>query len=308
MTTAKTRKTKRGISAADNSRDRLLEAREKAVSARETAMEAVGRVSEGRSAMNKLEETLTEILDEAEQFIQKHNVHEQEIIPQPNGGSFPDEPFDIYPEIKRKTVSAEAGRSRQLEQLIHDLIEEKARKKIEQVEEEARIYKIKAQQAFEEAETVKKAAQTAIARVRREALELAEKEIARARKEIGLARYAAEDAVRQAQEETNRYKEEAETANCDARLAISLAQEKIKTLTEEMRAIQQQALADANKARAEILKAKEEAETARRQSRKAISRAEAESRSIQQEAEDSITRVNEILLRAGRHVAGMTPE
>ena len=284
----------------DSSHDPLLEAQKNAINARETAMEAVGRISEERNAMNTLDDTLAKILDEAERRIRKHGSQKQVTVPEPDDGSFPDEPIDIYPEIKRKTANPEMSGSRQIIQLIHDLTEEKAQAKTQQLNEEARIHKIQAQQALDEAETVKKAAENA----------------------IGLA-----------QEEASRYREEAEKASDDARLAISLARERVKAASEEIKAVQQQASVDTNRARAEVLKAKEEAEIARRESRKAISRAEAESqkareeaeiakrtaaeiihkareesRKITEEAETSITRVNASLLEAQQHVTNMTRE
>ena len=284
----------------DSSHDPLLEAQKNAINARETAMEAVGRISEERNAMNTLDDTLAKILDEAERRIRKHGSQKQVTVPEPDDGSFPDEPIDIYPEIKRKTANPEMSGSRQIIQLIHDLTEEKAQAKTQQLNEEARIHKIQAQQALDEAETVKKAAENA----------------------IGLA-----------QEEASRYREEAEKASDDARLAISLARERVKAASEEIKAVQQQASVDTNRATAEVLKAKEEAEIARRESRKAISRAEAESqkareeaeiakrtaaeiihkareesRKITEEAETSITRVNASLLEAQQHVTNMTRE
>jgi len=284
----------------DSSHDPLLEAQKNAINARETAMEAVGRISEERNAMNTLDDTLAKILDEAERRIRKHGSQKQVTVPEPDDGSFPDEPIDIYPEIKRKTANPEMSGSRQIIQLIHDLTEEKAQAKTQQLNEEARIHKIQAQQALDEAETVKK---------------------------------AAENAIRLAQEEASRYREEAEKASDDARLAISLARERVKAASEEIKAVQQQASVDTNRATAEVLKAKEEAEIARRESRKAISRAEAESqkareeaeiakrtaaeiihkareesRKITEEAETSITRVNASLLEAQQHVTNMTRE
>jgi len=333
MTTNQTGKTKNTENVKDNSRNLLLEAQENAINARENAMAAASRVGEERNTMNELDETLATILDEAEQRIRQRTVKKQEIIPEPHEDSFPDEPIDIYPEIKTKTANPEINRSQQLEQLIHDLTEEKAQKKIEEIKEEARTYKMEAQQALDEAETVKKAALTAINQARQEALWLAEKEIAKAREEIRLAKDAAENAVRQAQEEAGRYRDEVETANNDARVAISLAQERVKTVSEEIKAIQQQAQIETNRARAGVLKAKEEAEISRRESRKAISDAEAESRKareeaevakmtaveiinkaqeesrrIKEEAETSITRVNESLLQARQHVVDITQE
>ncbi len=333
MTTNQTKKINNSENVKDDSRNLLLEAQENAINAKENAMAAVSRVGAERNAMNELDETLAKILDEAEQCIQKKISQKHGIIPEPHDDSFPDEPIDIYPEIKRKTVNPEISPSQQLEKLIHNLIEEKAQKKIEEIQEKARIYKIQVQKAIDEAETAKKTAQTAINRARQEALNLAEKEITRAREEIRLAKDAAENAVRQAREEASRYKDEVETANNDARVAISLAQERVKSVSEEIKAIQQQALIDTNKARAGVLKAKEEAETARRQSRKAISRAEAESqkareeaevakmtaaeiinkaqeesRRIKEEAEISITRVNESLLQARQHIVDTTQE
>ena len=319
MTTDQTRKNNNSENVKDESRNLLLEARGNAMNAKENAMEAVSRVSEESNVMNKLDETLAKILDEAEQRIKKQTNQKKVILPEPHDDSFPDEPINIYPEIKRKTGNPEISPSQQLEQFIHDLTEEKVQKKIKEIQEEARIYKIEAQ--------------TAINQAKHEALGLAEKEIAKAREEIRLAKDAAENAVRQAQEEAGRYKDEVETANNDARVAISLAQERVKAVAEEIKAIQQQALIDTNKARADVLKAKEEAETARRQSRKAISRAEAESRKareeaelakmtaaetinkaqkesrrIKEEAESSITRVNESLLQARQHVVDITQE
>jgi hypothetical protein len=319
MTTHQKRKTKNTENVKDNSRNLLLEARENAINAKENAMAAVSRVGKERNTMNELDETLAKILDEAEQRIQQQTVKKKLIIPEPHNDSFPDEPIDIYPEIKRKTVNPEINRSQQLEQLIHILIEEKAQRKIEEIQEEARIYRIEAQ--------------TAINQARHEAIGLAEKEITKAREEIRLAKDAAENAVRQAREEADRYREEAATANNDAWVAISLAQERVKAVAEEIKTIQQQALIETNRARAGVLKAKEEAEIARRQSRKAISRAEAESRKtreeaevakmtaaeiinkaqeesrrIKEEAETSITRVNESLLQARQHIVDMTQD
>ena len=333
MTTNQTRKTKNTENVKDNSRSLLLEAQENAINAKENAMAAVGRVGEEKSTMNKLDETLAKILDEAEQRIQQRTGQKQENIPEPQDDPFPDEPIDIYPEIKTKTANPEINRSQQLEQLIHDLTEEKAQKKIKEINEEARIYKTRAQQALDEAETAKQAAQAAINQARQEALGLAEREIAKAREETTLAEDAAENAVRQAREEAGMYRAEAETANNDARVAISLAQERVKTVSEEIEAIQQRAIIETNKARADVLTAKEETETARRESRKAISRAEVESRKsreeaevakitaaeiinkaqeesrgIREEAESSITRVNECLLQARQHVVDMTQE
>lgn len=307
MTTNQIKNIQNNQNAENNSRNLLLEAQESAMSAKEIAMAAVSRISEGRT-MNKLDETLAKILDEAEQHIKKQTGQNQTSIPEPYDKPFPDEPIDIYPEIKRKTENPEIKRRRQLEQLIQELAEEKAQKKIERINEEAGIYKMKAQQALDEAEAIRKAARTAINQAKQEALGQAEEEISQAWEESRLVKYAAYNAVRQAQEEARRYREEAETANNDARLAISLAQERVKAASEEIEAIQQQAQADAGRARADILRAKEEAEIARRESRKAISGAEAESRQIREEAETGFARVNERLLRAKQHVVNLTRE
>ncbi len=267
MTTNQTRKTKPNDSAKDSSRDLLLEARENAINAKETAMEAAGRV---REKSNKLDETLARILDEAERRIQKRTVKKQLIVPEAQDNSFPDEPIDIYPEIKRKTVNSEIGRRQQLEQLIHDITEEKAQQKTEALNEETRIYKAEAQRAMNEAEKAKKTAQAAI---------------------------------RKAREEASKYREETETANKDARIAISLAQERVKAASEEIQAIQQQAQNEINLARADILKAKEEAEITRRQSRKAVSRAEAESQKAREEAEVAKKTAAEIILKAQEDIS-----
>jgi hypothetical protein len=278
----------------DNSHKSLLIARENADNAKENAMATMSRTSKESQVVNKPDETLAKILGEAEQRIQKQTISEHHDIPLQAPLT------DIFPEIKRKTISPEVTRSQQLEQLLNDLTEEKTQKKIEENNEEARIYNIEVQKALDEVNKIKK---------------------------------AAENAVRQAQEEASRYREELETARNDTRLAIALAQEKVKTASEEIKAVQQQAFMDTNRARADVLKAREEAEIARRESRQTISRAEAESRKareeteavkrqaaetirrsqeesrkIKEEAQTSLTRINQSLFQARRHVAGMTRE
>jgi len=265
MTTNQTNKNPDNDKIIDNSHNLLLEARENAINARETAREAMSRVGGKRNSMKNFDETLVQILDEAERRVRISNARKQKAVSEPADGSFPDEPIDIYPEIKRKTANPEMSGSQQIIQLIHDLTEEKAQVKTEQLNEETRIYKVQAQQALDEVEAVKK---------------------------------AAKNSIRLAQEEASRYREEAEKASDDARLAISLARERVKMASEEIKEIQQQASVDTNRARAEILKAKEEAETARHESRKAISRAEAESQKAREEAEIAKRTAAEIIHKA----------
>jgi hypothetical protein len=249
----------------NNSHNSLLEAGKNAINARETAMEAMSRIGGKIKTMKDLDENLGKILDEAERRIRISSARKQEAVSGPDDGMFPDEPIDIYPEIKRKTANPEISGSRQIIQLIQDLTEEKAQAKTEQLNEEARIHKIQAQQALDEVKAVKK---------------------------------AAKNTIRLAQEEASRYRKEAEKSDDDAWLAISLAREKVKAVSEEIKTIQQQASIDTNRARAEVLKAKEEAEIARRESRKAISRAEAESQKAREEAEIAKRTAAEIIYKA----------
>lgn len=77
--------------------------------AKETGVAAASRVSEERNTTDKPDKNLSKILDEAERRIQQRTSQKQTILPERHDNSFPDEPIDIYPEIKRKTVNQEPG-------------------------------------------------------------------------------------------------------------------------------------------------------------------------------------------------------
>ena len=151
----------------DSRRNTLKKTGEKALNAKKNATKVVGRIDEPGGARVKIDKTLAKILDEAEQSIQKQAARLREKnqpvppavnqtnpdgnspIPNPSAGR----PIDIYPEIKKKTVSLEPRRSQQLQQLINDLTEEKAREIIQEAREKTAIQIV--QDAHKEAEKIR---------------------------------------------------------------------------------------------------------------------------------------------------------
>lgn len=163
MTTNQKRINKNSNNNQDNSHKSMLTARENAGNAKENAMATMSQTSKESQAVYKPDETLAKILDEAEQRIQKHTISEHHDIPLQAPLT------DIFPEIKRKTISPEVTRNQQLEQLLNDLTEEKAQKKIEENNEEARTYNIEVQKALDEVNKIKKAAENAVRQAQEEA-------------------------------------------------------------------------------------------------------------------------------------------
>jgi hypothetical protein len=229
MTTKQKRINKNKKDNKDNSHKRLLAVRDNAVNAKENARTTMSRVSKESHAMNKPDKTLAKTLDKAEQRIH-HRVLSQAT------------PIDIFPEIKRKTINHEITRSQQLEQLLNDLTEEKARKKIEEIKEEARICDIEIQKVLEEVETIKKAAEDAVRQ--------AQEKVKAVSEEIKAVRQQALTDANQARADVLKAREETEIARSESRKA-----------REETEAIKTQAAAVIRKVQEENLKMIDETQT-----------------------------------------------
>ncbi len=268
-----------------NNQEFMLKARENALNAKEEARKAIGQVYEKSRHINPLDETLVRIFGETEQAISQ----QADILLQKSEADTPDDnndydftspeildrlPIDIYPEIKRKTGGFETvGQSTGI------LSEEDLQQEIDDFIEETNRIKKEAQQALNEADITRQAARLTVNRVKQEAAQMAESEIARTREETRIIKENAESELMQLREENLRYREEAEAARNHARVAIALAQDKVKEASEK------------------IARALEES----RQSRE-------ESRLAKERAETSIRKVNEQIIKARKLIINSTPE
>jgi hypothetical protein len=251
----------------------MLKASEEALSARKEARKAIGEVYEKSREFNPLDQTLMKFFGETEQVI---NQHARQLLDKDKADNIDTPsstedslPIDIYPEIKRKT--REQGVVRTYFD-TDELPEEDIRREVDRLIEETRRIRKEAQQALNEADITRRAARITVSQAKEEALQMAEKAIAKTREEYQILLENAEAETRLARQENTRYQEEAEAARNDARTAISTAENKMKEAAEE------------------------------------IARAREESRQVKEAAEASIKRVNEQLTRARQSILASLAE
>ena len=291
MTTSFTGEKNTGLSETGNGQELMLKARENALNAKEEARKAIGQVYEKSRYVNPLDETLVRIFGETEQSINEQTrqllgkngtdtTDEDYEIPFSSAGFTDKLPIDIYPEIKRRTAGLPFQRP------TANLSEEDIRKGIDNFIEETKKIKKEAQQALNEADITRQAARVTASRAKQEALKIAGDEISRSQEENRIIRENAETAVRQAREETCRYREEVEAARNHTRVAIALAQDKIKEASEI------------------VAQAHEES----RQAREAAQIARHEAGDAKEKAEASIRRVNEQITRARQIIINTTQQ
>ncbi len=199
----------------------------------------------------------------------------------------------IDPETREEFFNVVMRQSPQLRQLIEDLTEDRAQKKVEtaiqaaksdriasklavrQVQEEIREAREELQKTREEAGAAIRQAEEEGSRARDEAMVAQQEAISRAQPEIQKTKKEAEEAIERAEE----------TSTLAEQQALARAFEEINKAKEEVEAAKKMALEAIAKARGESQQAREEAEIVKKASEEAIRQAREESRKAREEAE-----------------------
>lgn len=277
----------------NDSQELLLKAQKDAELAKVVARQAISQAFKQSEASVKRAETLARAFDDALQGSVGQVRHEDEDsgAVQLNDGSVKSglvkkllnngqNPLNAISDMTKsffanKTVDAETKKdfydlvirqSKQLRELVDDLVKQQAQKRIDKAIEEAKSDRIASKLAVQQAQD--------------EVIKIGEE---------------AEEAVRRAQDEARKARSEAEASRKDAEEAINIArgwvdQAKNETMAEKKTAevmvsqAQQRAMSQAT---VEVQKAKVEVEAAKEAAGLAIRRAEAETNKIKKEAEET---------------------
>jgi signal transduction histidine kinase len=276
----------------DDSQELLLKAQKDAEIAKAVARQAINRAFQQSEASVKRAELLAKAFDDALQgsFSQIHHDEENADTGLPDYKAVKarriktllnnnQNPLNAISDKTRafftnKTVDAETRmdfynlvirQSKQLRELVDDLVKQQVQKKIEKVIEEAKSDRIASKLAVQQAQNeLKKVREEA-----EEAIKTAEAKTEKAQSEAGASRKDAEEAVSIAKGWVEQAKSDITTEKKAADVKVSEAQ--------------QQAM---GQAAIEIKKAKDEVTAAREAARIAIKQAEAEARRSLKEAEE----------------------